>query len=311
MQTVRRLQGALLSGILLVSSIVPAVEPLASVPGPHMEMVRLKDGSTYQGELVEKVMGDHVTLKLATGDIKRFTWDQLQFTTTQAPAPVAEEPPPSGGPPPFPPTPQLQTPLAPPEAADGTPSPEEGRYVFYPRPDRSRRPLDGQRLYAGLGVGWDFPAYFPGEITVGYEPFSWLGVELDARYGSPFGPSIAEMVRIGLPLYGTRRIGIGTGFQESFVTRSTTRTYYAYQGAPETAAFWNLEIFGDTFFSRNLMLRTAAGFSYLMNHNQYDRMCQGTNSQYCNGGVGDPWAAASGQTVYGYIKIDLIWHFHL
>jgi hypothetical protein len=173
--------------------------------------------------------------------------------------------------------------------------------------------LDGQALYVGLGIGWDFPATFPGELTAGYEPFNWLAVELDGRYGNPFGASIGEMVRFGLPLYDVARIGIATGVQESFLSRSDTSVYYAYQGAPNTAYFWNLELYGDTFFTQNLMLRTIAGFSYLLNNHQYAGMC-GNNPGQClgfNGAGGDPWAAAQGVTVYGYIKIDLIWHFQL
>jgi len=33
-----------------------------------------KDGAEYRGELVERVPNDHVTIKEATGDVKRFAW---------------------------------------------------------------------------------------------------------------------------------------------------------------------------------------------------------------------------------------------
>jgi hypothetical protein len=46
-------------------------------------VVQTKAGATYRGELVERVPGDHITLKLATGEIKRFSWNEIEV-----PAPV-------------------------------------------------------------------------------------------------------------------------------------------------------------------------------------------------------------------------------
>lgn len=39
--------------------------------------VALKSGAQYHGKLVEKVPGDHLTIQLATGEIKRFEWSDL------------------------------------------------------------------------------------------------------------------------------------------------------------------------------------------------------------------------------------------
>ena len=47
------------------------------------ERVTLADGTVMQGELVEKVPGDHITIKLATGEVRTIRWSAL------APAPVA------------------------------------------------------------------------------------------------------------------------------------------------------------------------------------------------------------------------------
>jgi hypothetical protein len=62
-------------GILLGSSVAWA----------DTETVRLVDGSIYAGEIVEKVPGDHITLKLATGDVRRFEWSAL----APVPSPVS------------------------------------------------------------------------------------------------------------------------------------------------------------------------------------------------------------------------------
>ncbi|HSQ63836.1 MAG TPA: hypothetical protein VLM85_11505, partial [Polyangiaceae bacterium] len=53
------------------------------------ERVTLVDGTVMQGELVEKVPGDHVTIKLATGEVRTIQWRAL--------APQAPPPQPQGG----------------------------------------------------------------------------------------------------------------------------------------------------------------------------------------------------------------------
>ena len=45
---------------------------------PQTQLVHLQDGSIYQGELVEFVPNDHLTLRLASGEIKRFAWSDMQ-----------------------------------------------------------------------------------------------------------------------------------------------------------------------------------------------------------------------------------------
>jgi len=51
------------------------------------ERVTLADGTVMQGELVEKVPGDHITIKLATGEIRTIQWSAL--------APQVQQPPPA------------------------------------------------------------------------------------------------------------------------------------------------------------------------------------------------------------------------
>lgn len=64
---------ALLLGLSLVSSTARA----------DTETVRLANGSAFEGELVEKIPGDHVTIKLATGEVRRFDWSELSTPQTQ------------------------------------------------------------------------------------------------------------------------------------------------------------------------------------------------------------------------------------
>ncbi|MBX3188036.1 MAG: hypothetical protein KF819_13525 [Labilithrix sp.] len=50
--------------------------------------VVLTDGSSMRGELVERIIGDHVTIKLATGEIRVIPWAAIR-SDAQRPAPPA------------------------------------------------------------------------------------------------------------------------------------------------------------------------------------------------------------------------------
>jgi hypothetical protein len=59
---------------------------LVTLPATHAradaQTVTLADGSVYAGELVEMVPSDHITIKLATGEIRRFEWTALAPSST-------------------------------------------------------------------------------------------------------------------------------------------------------------------------------------------------------------------------------------
>src|SRR5688572_11205712 len=40
-------------------------------------LIVLRDGSRFRGELVEEIPNDHLTIKLATGEVKRFAWADI------------------------------------------------------------------------------------------------------------------------------------------------------------------------------------------------------------------------------------------
>jgi len=70
----------------------PPMSPLYRPPpaaAPIHEIVRTKDGSVYVGEMVERVVGDHVTVKLEGGATKVVAWDDFDPT----PLPPAPPPP--------------------------------------------------------------------------------------------------------------------------------------------------------------------------------------------------------------------------
>lgn len=55
----------------------PPVERPPTSTEPIYEVVRTKDGSIYYGELVERVVRDHVTVKLETGATKWLAWEDI------------------------------------------------------------------------------------------------------------------------------------------------------------------------------------------------------------------------------------------
>ncbi len=58
--------------VVLASSIFAARPAYAD-----QETVHLTNGSVFSGELVEKIPGDHVTIKLATGEIRKIEWSDI------------------------------------------------------------------------------------------------------------------------------------------------------------------------------------------------------------------------------------------
>jgi hypothetical protein len=75
---------------------------LASAKGDATSTVKLKNGTVQKGVLVERVPGDHVTLKLSTGEKKRFDWnvvdsieDPPEGEASASASASASEPPPA------------------------------------------------------------------------------------------------------------------------------------------------------------------------------------------------------------------------
>jgi len=68
------MSSATLCALLLATPLVHA----------ETETVHLADGSVFAGELVEKVPGDHVTIKLASGEVRRFAWSAIATSPSLA-----------------------------------------------------------------------------------------------------------------------------------------------------------------------------------------------------------------------------------
>jgi hypothetical protein len=87
---------------LTAAAVLAAAVPTFADSDAQVTIV-LKSGAKYRGDLVEEVPNDHVTIKLATGEVKRFAWDEIvRDAPAPAPPPVAPvapvPPPPPAGP---------------------------------------------------------------------------------------------------------------------------------------------------------------------------------------------------------------------
>jgi hypothetical protein len=100
---VRSLGALVLGATLLLSHAREAFAQGPTIVLSHYVVVT-KDGSTYQGELVENVVGGHVTLRLATGEIVTFDARDIQSQGSATTTPSVPVLAPLPAPPPAPPS---------------------------------------------------------------------------------------------------------------------------------------------------------------------------------------------------------------
>lgn len=89
------------------AAAAPAPGPVAAAAEPE-HVVTLRDGAIYRGVLIELVPNDHLVLRLATGELRRIAWADIQSRHVVASAPV-----PAPVPVPFPVAAQPPTPRGP------------------------------------------------------------------------------------------------------------------------------------------------------------------------------------------------------
>jgi hypothetical protein len=61
--------------------------PASPTPAPEERVIQLRDGALYRGVILEWVPGSRVTLRLATGELRRFRWVDLAPETLPPPSP--------------------------------------------------------------------------------------------------------------------------------------------------------------------------------------------------------------------------------
>lgn len=206
-------------------------------PAPPVERtVVTTDGAMYRGEVVEYVMGDHITLRLDTGEVRRIPFaDAAQISPPRAKTPVAA---PSAGMPAAPATavPQAagntgQPPrMANPSATSGAGSANIAVGAVAPPPVtlgpgelpmRTVVTRDGL-VYFGEVVGWDVGAFITIKLATGERrKISWA----EAKKMSPMRSSKDKSDDLGSP---ERTIHLRDGstvkgeLVESLITDHTT-----------------------------------------------------------------------------------------
>jgi len=231
------------------------VERGARADTPIREVVVLHDGSIVQGELVEKIVSDHVTVKLADGRVRTIAWKDVEEARDDS-SPAASLPDAFGD----------TTPAETPPAADD-------RVIVndWPEPDREASAFEPQHLMLGV-FGGTASGIAGGRVSTVYgvsverDLTRWLGFELDASDGSAgeFGATLSQRIRFGLPIGNHLRVGLGYGVSEAKTGAELTDV-----GAPSWAWFFVGGGFLDYAPTRHLLVRAEGESGLLMNRSGF------------------------------------------
>lgn len=249
------MRGWFVCATLLASSLAITRGARADDGRVHVVLV---DGTEVVGALVEKVPGDHLTIQLATGEIRTIPWASIQSSE-----PLSPTPPPTVG------TGISSFSLGPTSSYGAFADKND---VAWPKPDRTPAFFEGDHVYAGLSTGIGTPAGYGGAM-IAWDPASYFELEGGVGLGGRFGYGASVMARAELPLRWWRA-GIGLGFSANFLSASERAPGAENANAPAVARWFNLEFVEQSFaIGRSAFLRFDAGFAFLLNRGAYDAMC--------------------------------------
>jgi hypothetical protein len=193
------------------SSAAPSDASSSLAPGPLTEIVVTKDGSTYQGELVEKEPGKEVTVKLATGELKRFDWNEVASATDNQTQPPA-------------------TPSGVTDQADGASQNLETQSSNSDTTPSQANTAAWGTIAVGVQSGYETPlGWIGGVVEWGFPRF--LGVEAGFGIGSGLGWTASQWITQSF-LVSFLSIGCRAGLFETFLSGSYQATHL---GAPNVA----------------------------------------------------------------------------
>jgi len=247
---------------LLLAGVLFSATPALAQPAAPRGHFTLAGGAEVEGEVQEMVTGDHVTLRLDSGEVRRIPWAEIVSL--------------GGG------RPQAES--VPWPAPDRTvPTPTEATRVQLQQVSRQltsafSSPVLGRGLM--VGAGFAFLSSGPLAVDVGFEPFRWMSVDVGAGYGAHLGPALREGLRFNwaFPSFGSHmvmRITAGAAFQQNFLPSATANdATQSYPGAPSVAS-WLIPYLGwDFLLWQNLGLRAQFGYGVLLNQGSYSYKCQ-------------------------------------
>jgi len=87
-------RGSFLPLIVAAAFSLVSIAPRYAIAAAREIDVTLKNGASYHGKLVERVPGDHITIQLATGEVKTFAWEDIESDEADEPAPKKKPAPP-------------------------------------------------------------------------------------------------------------------------------------------------------------------------------------------------------------------------
>jgi hypothetical protein len=286
------------SSVTATTALAIVLAAPAALAQGSTERVVTKGGATYQGSLVEKLPGDHVTIQLVTGQVKRFEWSEIASAADASPSV-----PPGGA------TSGGELPVSNDAASlllgRGASTREplshvpDGPLVDWPEPDRTAPTLMSSRLSVGMVGGISALGY--GAVALEYYPWDEKSftIGLRAAFGpaGALGPSVAEMLSIDWPMATWLQQGLGVGLTHSFHTGATATDGPDLPGS-ETFLDGDCTHFA-VFFSRTVMLRATFGWSF--------PVTAGTPSQ-CHG----PGSPCGRQPAAGLLATGgLFWNFDI
>lgn len=263
-----------------------------------IETVVTKDGSAYEGALVEKVVGERVVVQLATGEIKTIPWDAIASVT---PAPAAA-------------LPAAPAPLAPAIAPVVVGTPDSG-HVITGWPDPHDKPVRASSVTApsgpriDLGLHTSLPQFGSAIGVVGllaaYKPTSWLGFEVAGGYDGPvavssgdLGWSVAQTLRFG------DTWGLGLGVSEHFGAKGTGM---ATMGHAEL--FFDVDLEGMV--SAPLGLRLAPGVTTMFNPGSHPGACGFPFNMLSEGNFDENGNVEDRRCLLIYFNVELLYHVKL
>jgi hypothetical protein len=255
--------------------------------------VVMTDGSEVLGELVEKVPGDHLTLQLATGEVRVIPWASIQSMNPVEATPTTGTASGStgtsgttttgtGG------SGNLLVPAVPYGFGAGIPFgvayglTGDKNSITWPKPDREPSLFQGDHLYLGLAGGIGMPTGYAGAVAV-WDPVSFFELEAGVGTGGRFGHAVEGMARLELPLMKFMRMGIGLGYSVNYLSDADRAPDGQYPNAPRTARWFNFEFVDESFaIGKSGFLRLSSGFAFILNKSDYDGMCPKTSSYYAS-----------------------------
>jgi hypothetical protein len=255
--------------LVCATSLATLVAPATARADDGRIHVVLVDGSEVQGELVEKVPGDHLTIQLATGEVRTIPWASIQSTNPVEPTPAPTTPPP---PPPPPPT------VMGPSAFGLGGAGAYGAFgnkndIAWPKPDRTPSPWVGDHFYVGVASGIGTPTGYGGFVAA-YDPAPYFELEVGIGVGGRFGYGVGGMARLELPLLKWMRMGMGLGFSENFLSSSDRAAGGPYPGAPAVSRWINFEFLEQSIaIGKTGFVRLSTGFAFVLNRSAYAAQC--------------------------------------